>query len=163
MVDRRDFTAYKATLVLNGTAMLIEKPAVPYFLLHNYEPIFVSEVAPCPRTKDAHAVHANRINADATCQIRRVLLVFPDGMTCATMDGATKKKPKDKNKVKLGLRYLSMTYATPKAKEKEATQEFYPGHWVIRIRDEQRRLLKADEEDDEEEDDIDSAFQGMKL
>jgi hypothetical protein len=154
MVDCCDFSAYKATLVLNGTALLIQKPAVPYFLLHDYEPIFLSEVAPCPRTKDAHAVHANRI--------RRVLLVFPDGMTCATLDGTTKKKPKDKNKIKMCLRYLSKTYPTPKAKEKEATQEFYPAHWVIRIHDEQRRLLKADEED-EEEDDIDAAFQGMKV
>jgi hypothetical protein len=67
-----------------------------------------------------------------------------------------------KNKIKMCLRYLSKTYPTPKAKEKEATQEFYPAHWVIRIHDEQRRLLKADEED-EEEDDIDAAFQGMKV
>ena len=165
MVDCRDFSSYKASLVLGGTALMIQKPAVPFFLLHDHEDIFLSESIHCPRTKDAHAVHANRIKTDATCQVRHTLLVFPDGMTCAQLlDGATKKKTaaKDKNKIRLCLRKITKTYETGKAREK-TTQEFYPVYWLIRIHDEQRRLLKAEEEEDEDEDDIDAAFQGMKI
>jgi hypothetical protein len=162
MVDCRDFPSYKASLVLGGTALMIQKPAVPFFLLHDHEDIFFSEAKYCPRTKDAHAVHANRIKADANCQVRRVLLVFPDGMTCAPVtDGTIKKKTKDKNKIKICLRKITKTYES--GKSAKTTQDFYPTYWLVRIHDEQRRLLKAEEEEEEEEDDIDAAFQGMKL
>jgi hypothetical protein len=165
MVDSRDFSTYKATVVLGGTALMMQKPAVPFFLLHDHEDLFFSEVKYCARTKDAHAVHANRINADVNCQVWRTLLVFPDGMTCApVMDGAIKKKTKNKYKINMCLRKITSTYERGKTEPREkVTQEFYPAYWLVRIHDEQRRLLKAEEEEEEEDDDIDAAFQGMKL
>jgi hypothetical protein len=165
MVDCRDFSSYKASLVLGGKALMIQKPAVPFFLLHDHEDLFFSEVKYCARTKDAHAVHANRIKADVNCQVRRVLLVFPDGMTCAPVtDGAMKKKAKDKNKIKMCLRTITKTYASGKTVPREMTaQVFYPAYWLVRIHNEQRRLLKAEEEEEEDDDDIEAAFQGMKL
>jgi hypothetical protein len=165
MVDCRDFSSYKASLVLGCTALMIQKPAVPFFLLHDHEDLFFAEAKYCARTKDAHAVHANHIKADVNCQVQRVLLVFPDGMTCAPVtDGKSIKKAKDKNKIKMCLRTITKTYANGKAVPCEmTTQVFYPAYWLVRIHDEQRCLLKAEEEEEEEDDDIEAAFQGMKI
>jgi hypothetical protein len=163
MMDCRDFPLYKASLVLGGTALMLHKPAVPFFLLHNHEDIFLSESVFCARTKDAHAVHANRIKADSKCQVRRVLLVFPDGMVCAPLsDGSGQKKARDKNKIKITLRKITKSYETGKSREK-TTQEFYPAYWLVRVYDEQRQLLKSEEEEENDDDDIESAFKGMKV
>lgn len=167
MIDRRDFPLYKASLVLGGTALMLQKPAVPFFLLHDHEDIFMAESVHCARTKDAHAVHANRIKTDSECQVRRVLLVFPDGMVCAPVpDGAVistnKKKAKDKNKIKMCLRKITKSFESGKSRDK-TTQEFYPAYWLVRVYDEQRRLLKPEEEEEEDDDDIEAAFQGMKV
>lgn len=164
MIDCRDFPLYKASLVLGGTALMLQKPAVPFFLLYDHEEIFMSELVHCARTKDAHTVHANRIKADSNCQVRRILLLFPDGMVCAPVsDGAgTKKKAKDMNNIKICLRKITKSYESGKSREK-TTQEFYPAYWIVRVYDEQRRLLKSEEEEEEDDDDIEAAFQVMKL
>jgi hypothetical protein len=163
MIDCRDFPSYKACLVLGGTALMLHKPAVPFFLLHDHEDIFLSETVFCARTKDAHAVHANRIKADSKCQVRRVLLVFPDGMVCAPLsDGPGQKKARDKNKIKICLRKITKSYENGKSREK-TTQEFFPAYWLVRVYDEQRRLLKPEEEEEDDDDDIESAFKGMKV
>jgi len=162
IVDLRDFKIYKAMLVLGGTALFVQKPAVPFFLLHDNKELFESELSNCTRTMDAHTVHANRIKANVECNHRTVLLVFPDGMTCMAMpgDASKKKNKKGDNKLKLTLRTITKKFQS--GKNPETTQTYVPGHWLVRIHDENRRLLKAEEEE-EDDDDIESAFSGMKV
>ena len=169
MVDTRDFKKYKAFMVLGGNAMLIERPLVPFFLLNNVEDIYNIEKIICQRSIDAHMVHANRIIADTDddAQVRRTLLVFPNGMNCRdALPDLTKKKKQKRGThetVKKCLRYLTVNYVSGKSNT-NTEQEFYPLYWLLRIVDTNRRILKAEEVEEEEEDeDIDSAMKGMKL
>jgi hypothetical protein len=165
VVDIRDFKVYKAFLVLDGHAILIQKPTVPFFLLNNIEELFELEASTCTRTHDAHAIHANRIKADDECLVRSILLVLPEGMRCsdAYADLIKKKKQKkgQQERIKLSLRYLEVTFRSGKQAE-DTVQGYYPAFWLLRILDSTRRMLKADEDDEDDDDDIDSAMVGMK-
>lgn len=166
IIDVRDFKMYKAFLVLDGNAVLIQKPAVPYFLLHNIKELFQLEKLNCTRTQDAHTVHANRIKADDECMVRSILLVLPDGMRCidANADLIKKKKQKkgQQDRIKKSLRFLELSFQSGK-EAGDTVQGYYPIFWLLRILDSNRRILKADDDDEEDDDDdIDAAMQGMK-
>jgi hypothetical protein len=58
VVDIRDYSKYKAHLVDHGRALLDRVPAVPFYLLHEHQSLFATEIVPCVRTEQSHAVHA---------------------------------------------------------------------------------------------------------
>ena len=165
VVDIRDFKMHKAFLVLDGNAILVQKPTLPFFLLNDIEELFGLEETSCTRTHDAHAIHANRIKADDDCMVRSILLVLPEGLRCSDAYADLIKKKKQKKgqheRIKLSLRYLESTFPSGKQAE-ETVQGFYPAFWLLRILGSTRRMIKADEDDEEDDDDIDSAMIGMK-
>lgn len=167
MVDTRDFERYKATLILGGNALLVEMPTVPFYLLHNVQRMYGTEEKLCQRSLEAHLVHANRIKADASLQVKTILLVFSHGMKCQDNAVIDPKKERKKvlqaGKVKGALRYFTVKYKSGKSQEL-VTQEYYPFYWLLRIVDTNRRLLEEEKEEEVEEDaGIDEAMAGMKI
>lgn len=161
LIDLRDLKNWSGHVVLDGQGFLVTMPSVPHFLLHDHEVLFENEKTRCPRTEEAHAVVVNDILAKPAHQVKRVLLLFPKGMTCSADLSATSASSTDQ-KVKMVLRQ-----ATIKSQEKfgkgmkSLAQVFYPSSWVLRILDDNRRLLKRDKNLGED-DDLESAFAGMK-
>lgn len=156
LVDARDFKTYKATLVLGGTAIYMETPSVPYFLLHNHQDIFLTESVSCNLTKDAHTVHANQIMNNGTRQIRSFLLVFPDGMKCTPF---IETKKKNTHKIQICVRRIEAQFEVGNA---VTNQQFFPAYWLIRIHEDDKRMLKRTAEE-EEEDSLAHAFRGTKI
>jgi hypothetical protein len=142
VVDLRDFSKYQAHLVLKGKALLIQQPTLPYYLLHEHEELLLTEKDKCVRTEQAHSVHANRVLEDSSRLVKSTLLVFPPGVLCS-VDFTTAASATDGHKVKLYLRSLS-TNSKLGTNDKETSQTFVPCYWLMRVLEDDRRLLKLD-------------------
>jgi hypothetical protein len=81
--------------------------------------------------------------------------MFPEGMTCSVDLGATSPSRTNK-KAKTALRKMPFM-----GKEQIYHQIFHPAHWLIRILEDDRRLIESGDEDDENH--IAKAFAGMNM
>jgi hypothetical protein len=154
IVDLWDFSKYQAHLVLNGKGLLVQKPSVPHFLLHNYEELYEMEQSRCIHTEQAHTINVNRILGDAYRQLRTILLVFPPDVTCSAAIS-----PKGNQKIKITMRSLALNYELGKGKI-ATSQQYLPASWLLHILGDERSLLKLVDEDDDE---IVNAFKGMHV
>ena len=160
--DLRDFQYYSAKLVLEGQALLVLKPFVPHYLLHDFEDFYNIEKNACERAKLAHALIADRIIEEESPRLKSYLLVFPNGITCSadfTSCGATTHD----EKVELQLRNKTHASELGKGKyKKKVTQHFSIMYWLVRIVGSERRVFKKALGDDDD-DDYNRSMKGMKL
>lgn len=138
VVDIRDYIKYKAQLVDDGRALLVRVPAVPFYLLHEHKTLFATEIVPCLRTEQSHAVHANAILDDESRQMKTTLLRFPDGIMCSN-DFSAGTHLSGEQKVSTTLRTIA---GTCNIEQREWPQTFTPVNWTLRILDKRRRFLK---------------------
>jgi hypothetical protein len=161
VIDLRDFKHYSGHVVLNGQGFMISRPTVPHYLLYDYEELFGKEKKRCARTEEKYKVEVNDIIASPARQVKRILLLFPDGMTCNADMGATTPSSIDQ-KVNLILRPLAIDTTVKKGSAMVVeNQSFCPGYWALRVINDNRRILKRDEEGDD--DDLEKAFAGMNV
>lgn len=162
VIDLRDFKMYSAYVVLDGKGLLVTMPSVSHYMLHDYEEMFGLETKRCHRTEEAYTVAINNIRANHARLVKRALLLFPDGMRCSAESSATTPSSTDQ-KVKMVLRDLRITDKIKLGKAMtKVTQRFCPGSWVLRILDDNRRLLKLDKNEGDD-DDLETAFAGMNM
>jgi hypothetical protein len=162
LIDLRDFKHYSGHVVLNGQGFLISRPTVPHFLLYDYKALFEKEKKRCSRTEEMYKVEVNQIIASPARQVKSILLLFPDGMTCNADMGATTPSSIDQ-KVNLILRPLAIDTMVKKGSAMVVeNQSFCPGYWVLRVINDNRRILNL-EENEGEDDDLEKAFAGMNV
>jgi hypothetical protein len=162
VINLRDFKHYSGHIVLNGQGFMISRPTVPHFLLYDYEELFRREQKRCAGTEEKYKVKVNDIIASPACQVKRILLLFPDGMTCNDDDmGATTPSSIDQ-KVNLILRPLAIDTTIKKGSAMVfKNQSFCPGYWALCVINDNSCILKCDEEGDDN--DLEKAFAGMHV
>jgi hypothetical protein len=118
IADLRDSSKYQAHLVLDGKAMLIQQPTVPYYLLNK---------------------QVNRTLEDSSPLVKNTLLMFPPGVICS-VDFSMTAIPTDGDKVKIYQR--TSTATRDLEKNDEASQVFVPCYWMVRVLADNREILK---------------------
>jgi hypothetical protein len=130
IADLRDSSKYQAHLVLNGKAMLIQQPTVPYYLLNEHQDL-LNEQNECVRSKQAHSVQVDRILKDSSPLMKNTLLMFPPGVMCSA-DFTMAAIPTEGDKVKIYQRTLTATRELGKS-DRASTQVFVPCYWMVRV------------------------------
>lgn len=159
VVDIRDLPLITATLVLNGEAILVEMPAVPAFLLKEYEAFLEMDTTPCSKTVEQHKVMANKILKDPDRKMHSVLFVLPEGMACSLDFSSVESVPPvvDKEVIVLMRKWKAVS---DQGKSGTFSQLIYPGYWELRILDVAPDALTIEEK---EERSFLDYFTGMKM
>ncbi|CAB9530688.1 unknown protein [Seminavis robusta] len=156
LVDITDYNKIDAQLVLNGTALLINKPSVSSFFIHKYLKLLSLEAEHCQRTEDEFKFWLTAVTQDESRQVQSLLFVFPEGTVCTTdFASAEPSAPKSDMPVKLLLRELDTVIDIEGS---QIQQIFYPGYFRLRVIPETSKMADAIEAPAKS---LASAFEGM--
>lgn len=149
LFDIRDATSknikIKASLLFDGTGIMVTEPKVPSYFYKEVEKIHLLEgLHGCETMRSAHHVAAKDIRNQTHRQQKRVLLRFPEGVTCKVghFNGATSSND---NKLKNNLRMMEMP--VNKQGNQIATVQFI--YWRVVIEGTHRCLNSDGEESDD--------------
>lgn len=162
LIDLRDFKNWSGHVVLNGRGFLVSKPTVPHYLLHDYGPLFARDRIRCPRTESTYRVEVNHILASPARQVKKILLLFPDFITCNAELTATTASSDDQ-KVPMQLRKLELDTRVKREGEMVVEEQvFCPGSFVLRVINAHRRIINL-AQNRGDDDDLETAFAGMNV
>ena len=158
ILDMKDYKKYFLTVVLEGTALLVEFPSIPDFMACKYKKIGKLEKKRCLRTERATAKMMTSITKKLDGKegtppprlTRRVLVVLPQGMIVT--DDFKKKEPFIPT-VDIPMDYVRREFVdtdTIGSKKTRITQTFNPIYWELRI------ISAEDNELDHSDDDASS-------
>jgi hypothetical protein len=105
------------------------------------DPAADAAILPSPRARGVATNGERQVRAHRTSSLCS-LLVFPPGVLCS-VDFTTAASATDGHKVKLYLRSLS-TNSKLGTNDKETSQTFVPCYWLMRVLEDDCRLLKLD-------------------
>lgn len=163
MIDFRDLLKYKAYFVLGGTALLIQYPAVPHWLLHDHKHKAGEFHKESLKGLYMHSGTANDVRNDPTRQVKRILVKFSGKASHKMVCTATNMMEAPYNGLKLQIQLREMEdvpSALPNGETK--VQSFYPVFWIVKIISEKHVTLQLDE-DAELEDEYVAALTGMRI
>lgn len=147
--DFRDLATYKyADLVLNGRALIVYKPGVPFFWLKEQAQLQALERIQCERSNNSIDVALTSIELDKSRWTNSILIIFPENDVCHS-DLQSDVAPVSNLRIKIRMRAHG-------AKQ----QPFYPGFHELRSVKSFQRLRK-DSFEEEEEDELAEMFAGM--
>jgi len=160
LIDLRDFSLTKGTVICNGGALLVMIPRVPFYRRHTetVDVMHKAEKKKCANTQKAYTTFVNDLNKDESRIMMKILFVMPQGtVVSANLDSGL--TPTSDQKVKLAMRKQKCDFETGSgAKAVQRTQEQNSGFWLLRIVSERAGVLQ--EEAQVDEDDLDAAFDG---
>lgn len=157
--DMRDAMKKKitASLLHDGSGMVITVPSVPSYLIHKVDALHGLEAAKnkCEKTGNAHKALANAIKTNPERSIKKIILKFPLGVKCKTEFF----NHKDLYKLKLNIRLLKDNVDMGSGTNIEVTNCFI--FWKLVV-DQETRSVQEDT-GNESDDDLNESIQRMSL
>lgn len=147
--DFHDVVTYKfGDLVLQGRALMVYKPSVPYFFLKEQADLQAKEQIVCEASNNSMDVALTSIDLDKSPWTTSILIIFPEDHVCQP-DLKSDIAPIANVRIKLKMRATG------------THQRFYPGFHELRSVHNFQRLRKDSFE--EEEDELADMFAGMVM
>ena len=159
LADPRDRTKTEASLLQDLSGIEIKEPSVPTFFFNEGDDIHELDSAQeqCSKTKLAHSVACTAIQSQVHRQSKRVVLKFPDGMTC---NKDYFNNPGDSFKLKKHFRILPVTLGKEKSSGNSIESYVAFVYWKVVI-DGTEKLLAPDKDGADPEEDLQDAFDRM--
>jgi hypothetical protein len=160
-IDIRDLKQYNCLIVLKGSALLLEVPRIPMFLMENHIHFLSLEKERCEQTELETAASFTAISEDPKRLHKKILIAFPEDSDVALTADFTKNIPTEDTKVKRQLRTLEVESLVGKRKDRRLTQHFFTIHWEMRVLTGAGvNKLRKDEDSDS---DLEDAIRGMRM
>ena len=151
IIDLRDFKKWNLFIVCRGRALLIVKPRLPTFFLHDFETVLRLEGTPCARTNQETKVTMNKLKKDDNRLYHHILINLPEDV--ALNQDFSKGFPHIDTKIPTQLRILPMNVLMgKKGKERKEAHRFFHCYWECRVLagNSFADMLDVDDESDDE-------------